>query len=130
MRVFTDNDLTIDFFPENNYILVSRKRNLDIDMDKYLTGEWLKAIEKYKTEKQLVDYSGLMKPLSAEHQKYAQKNLIIPAIKISVKKVTFIIAKDLYAQMSPKQIMLNTSDVLEFKYFADFNKAKNWLLQK
>jgi len=131
MRVFTDEVLTIDYFSDQNYILIKRLGDVETDMEKYkyITRKWLDMIKKYTPEKQLVDYSELLNPIKPEYQKYAQENLIIPAIKISVKKAAFVIARNLFVQMSLEQTMSKSSDILQFRYFSDFNKAKNWLLQ-
>ncbi len=131
MIVYKDKFLCIDYFSDKNYILVTRIASEDINMDEYihLTAEWLKAIKKYKPTLQLVDYSDLTTPIKTEFQKYAHEHLIVPAVKISIKKAAFIISRHLFAQMSVEQTMSKSSDILEYKFFSDFNKAKDWLLQ-
>ncbi len=132
MKVFTDEFLTIDYYSDQNYFLVTRKgeQNIDFETYKYIIDHWLNTVKKYKPQKQLVDYSELLVPISPEHQKYAQENLIIPAVKISIKKTAFIISRDLFAQMSVEETMARKAGDLEFRYFSDFNKAKEWLLNE
>lgn len=131
MLVYKGKYLTIDYFSDENYILVKRYASEDISIDeyKYLTSEWLKVIAKYKPFGQLVDYTDLTKPIKPEFQQYAHNNLVVPAVKISIKKSAFIISRYLFAQMSVEDIMSKSSDILEYRFFSDFNKAKDWLFQ-
>jgi hypothetical protein len=131
MIVYKDKFLSIDYFSDKNYILVTRIAPEDIDMDEYihLMAEWLKVIKKYKPTLQLVDYSDLTTPIKPEFQKYAHEHLIVPAVKISIKKTAFILSRHLFAQMSVEQTMSKSSDILEFRFFSNFNSAKDWLLQ-
>lgn len=131
MIVFNDEFLSINFFSEQNYILVVRKANVDIDFKDYKAtlDKWLEIILKYKPNKQLIDYSDLTVPLKAEFQQYAYKNLVIPSAECCIKKIAFILSRNLFAQMSVEKIMSKASDIAEYKYFNDFNKAKNWLLE-
>jgi hypothetical protein len=131
MIVYKDKFLSIDYFSDKNYILVTRTGTENITMQEYMhiTSEWLNAIKKYKPALQLVDYSDLTTPIETEFQKYAHEHLIIPAVKVSVKKTAFIVSRHLFAQMSVEQIMSKSSDILEYKFFNDFNKAKDWLFQ-
>ena len=131
MIVYKDKYLTIDYFSDENYILVKRYASEDISFEIYkkITSEWLNVIKKYKPSLQLVDYTDLINPLKPEFQKYAYENLVIPAVKISIKKSAFIIARHLFAQMSIEEIMSKSSDILEYRFFSDFNKAKDWLFQ-
>ncbi len=131
MIVYKNKYLTIDYFSDKNYILITRIATKEINFEAYkeITSEWLAAIKKYKPSLQLVDYTDLINPITPEFQKYAYQNLVVPAVKISIKKSAFIIARHLFAQMSVEEIMSKSSDILEYRFFSDFNKAKDWLFQ-
>jgi len=131
MRVLKDNTLTIDFFKEDNFLLVKRRSNKNTNEQEYKKQiiDWSRIIEKYNPVKQLVDYSEYNFTITPELQQYTNENLLLPAYKAGIRKVAFLIAHDLFAQMSVEQIMnQDTGKMFEIRYFDDFEKAKSWLL--
>jgi len=133
MRVFECNTLLIDFFKDDNFLLVKRQDSNKTDIDEYKKQirEWRLIIEKYRPEKQLVDYSEYSFPITPELQQFTNENLLKPAYGAGIRKVAFLIAHDLFAQMSVEQIMKqDTGKIFEIRYFDNFEKAKDWLLMK
>jgi hypothetical protein len=131
MRVLEHKTIIIDFFPDDYFFLVKRFDSDDESDTNYKTviDEWRQVVEKYKPKKQLIDYSDYSYKISSELQQYTFENLLKPSHKVGVRKVAFLIAHDLFAQMSVEEIMKkDTGEMFEFRYFDDFQKSKEWLL--
>ena len=131
MRVFERNTLIIDYFDVDKFLLVKRKSNKKTNEEEYIEQikVWKKIIETYNPEKQLVDYSEYNFSITPELQQYTNENLLKPAYEAGIRKVAFLIAHDLFAQMSVEQIMSqDTGKMFEIRYFDNFEKAKKWLL--
>ena len=94
MLVFENEFVKIDYYSDQNYILVYRQGNIEITDTEYyhIIDSWLDVIKKYKPEKQLVDYSDLTNPVKPEYYSYARKILVIPAVKISIKKTALLVS--------------------------------------
>ena len=77
----------------------------------------------------MVDFLEYSFSISPELQQFTNENLLKPAYEAGIRKVAFIIAHNLFAQMSVEQIMKqDTGKMFEIRYFDDFKKAKDWLL--
>lgn len=131
MRILERKNIVIDFFSDDHFFLIKR---IDIESDKdtdykETIDEWRLAIEKYKPKIQLIDYSDYNTKITNDLQKYTYEKLVKPAYIAGVRKVAFLIAHDLFAQMSIEELMQKATDeMFEIRYFDDFQDAKNWLL--
>ncbi len=133
MRVLNQDTLTIDYFKEDNFFLVKRRDTDNPSEEEYKkqVKEWRTIIEKYKPAKQLIDYSEYKFSVTPKLQKFTNENLLKPAYKAGIRQVAFLIAHDLFVQMSVEKIMQqDTGKMFEIRYFDDFHKAKKWLLKK
>ncbi len=131
MRVFEHSTLCIDYFKEDDFLLVKRYVSDSTDQDEFkkIINKWQITIEKYKPQKQLIDYSDYSFSITPELQQYINDQLMKPAYEAGVRKVAFLISHDLFAQMTiEKTVQKNTEEMFEIKYFDNFKKAKDWLL--
>ena len=131
MRVFEHSTLCIDYFKEDDFLLVKRFVSDSSDQDEFkkIINEWRMTIEKYKPQKQLIDYSDYSFSITPELQQYINNQLMKPAYEAGVRKVAFLISHDLFAQMTiEKTMQKNNEEMFEIKYFDNFKKAKDWLL--
>ncbi|MBN1251550.1 MAG: STAS/SEC14 domain-containing protein [Bacteroidales bacterium] len=130
MRVFEHSEMSIDYFSENNCILIKRlaKKDTDDETFKELILEWISQIKIYKPEKQLIDYSNYDYYISDEMQIWINENLIKPAYLAGMKKVAFVLSRNYYSQVSIEETMKKKEAALfEIEYFDDFEKAEEWL---
>jgi len=133
MRVLEHKTIVIDFFPDDHFFLIKRFDSAEESAKTYKTiiDEWRQVVEKYKPKKQLIDYSDYSFKITPELQQYTFENLVKPAYKVGVRRVAFLIAHDLFAQMSVEEIMKkDTGEMFEVRYFDDFQKSKEWLLNE
>ena len=131
MRVYEHSSLSIDFISQDGYFIVKRTVSNDTDETEFkeVINNWRTTFEKYKPTKQLIDYSEYSFSISPELQQYINENLMKPLYKDGMRKVAFLLSRDLFAQLSIEKTMQKESGQLfEIKYFDDFDKAKNWLL--
>ncbi len=84
---------------------------------------------KYQPKRLLVDNKLLKFTVSPELQKWVVKE--IAPKTISLKKIAFVVASDLFAQVSMQQ-MMDEEEITQLygepRYFSDANKAFAWLL--
>jgi len=131
MRVFEHSSLCIDYFKEDDFLLVKRFVSDSSDQDEFkkIINEWRITIEKYKPQKQLIDYSNYIFSITPELQQYINNQLMKPAYEAGIRKVAFLISHDLFAQVTiEKTMQKNSEEMFEIKYFDNFKKAKDWLL--
>ncbi len=119
--------------PKGNYIKVEMKGFLILEKYKPCWLEVLEVIEKYQTNKIVVDMSD-SKVIAEENREWLKENYFPKAYQISdIKffKVARVVAEDIYNQMSLKQLdtMRNEGDYSEeSKNFRTKEEAINWLL--
>ena len=133
MKVLKKGTLTIDYFIDDNFLLVKRvdTENKDNEYYKEQILEWKSIIEKFKPERQLIDYTDYTFPITPELQKFTNENLLEDSYKIGLKKVAFLISHNLFVQMSIEKIMdKDAGKMFDIKYFDNFKKAKDWILKK
>lgn len=133
MRVFQNKLMIIDYDQERNYFKVIR-RGYDNEYTeeeyKDLMLAWRNQIEIFKPVHQMVDYQNFFKPVPLHLQKWINENLLAPSLKIGLKKVAFIISRDLYAQISVEQIMQeDVGKNFIVKYFDNETDAEKWLFE-
>jgi len=130
MRVFENNHLTIDYFSEKLYVKVVRLSSGELAEEAYknLMLEWKEQIVYYKPLFQLVNYLNYYRPIPSHMQAWLNDNLIRPAFEAGLKKVAFIISRDLYVQVSLEQTMQEEAGKnLTVKYFDNELDAEKWL---
>lgn len=119
--------------PKGNFIQVEMKGFLVLEKYQPCWLEVLDLIEKYQTNKILVDMSQ-SKVIAEENREWLKENYFPKAYQISNAKffkVARIVAEDIYNQMSLKQLdsMRNEGDYSEeSKNFKTEDEAINWLL--
>lgn len=134
MRVFHNKLMIIDYDQERSYFKVIR-RGYDNEYTeeeyKDLMLSWRKQIEIFKPVYQMVDYQNFFKPVPLHMQKWINENLLAPSLKVGLKKIAFIISRDLYAQISVEQIMQEDEGKnFIVKYFDNETDAEKWLFQQ
>lgn len=118
---------------KGNYIEVEMKGFLVLEKYQPCWLEVLDLIEKYQTNKILVDMSQ-SKVIAEENREWLKENYFPKAYQISDTKffkVARVVAEDIYNQMSLKQLdtMRNEGDYPEeSKNFKTEEEALNWLL--
>ncbi len=130
MRVLDNKHLSIDYFSDRRYFKVVRLSSSPLDDEEYkeLLLEWRKQIEFYHPKLQMVNYLNYYKPIPPYMQNWISENLIKPAFEAGMKKVAFIISRDLYMQVSLEQTMQEEGGkMLTIKYFDNEISADNWL---
>lgn len=133
MRVFENKHLSIDYISERSFFKVVRLSSEPLDDDSYkkLMLEWRTQIEFYKPALQMVNYLNFYKPIPPYMQIWINDNLVRPAFEVGLKKVAFIISRDLYVQVSLEQTMQEEAGKkLSVKYFDNELDADNWLNEK
>ena len=127
MRVLKKGTLTIDYFIEDNFLLVKRidTENKNHEYYKEQILEWKSIIEKFKPEKQLIDYTDYTFSITPELQKFTNENLLENAYEVGLKKVAFLISHNLFVQMSVEKIMNNeVGKMFDIKYLMILKKLK------
>jgi hypothetical protein len=133
MRVFENNELTIDYFADKSYFRVVRQGKMEISEDEYksLMLKWVQEIKFYKPTYQLVSYMNYYKPITPHMQVWINENLVGPAFNAGMKKVAFIISRDFYVQVSLEQTMKEKEgQKFKIKYFDNEIDAENWLFDE
>ena len=88
-------------------------------------------VEKFNTKAIVIDSRNFIFPLYAETQKIIADRRIENFTKMGIKKLAFIVSSEIFAQVSI-ELAYNSDNnqMLETKYFHDFEKAKEWVLAK
>lgn len=125
--------MIIDFIEERSYFKVIRK-GFDNEFSegeyKDLMLQWRYQIEIFKPRYQLVDYMNFYKPIPIHIQKWINENLLAPALAAGMKKLAFIISRDLYAQVSIEQLMQEKEGKkFILKYFDNEPDGEKWLFE-
>lgn len=123
--------MTISIDRTKSYLETKRTTLTEYQNDEEYKTEilkWSEIIQNEKVEFQLVDERDMRYLVVPEIQNWINKVLIQPSIAVGVRKVAFLIAEDLFAQVAVKQIMGVTRDSpLQTKYFDNEKEAKKWL---
>ena len=119
---------------EKSYIEVRRNpltKEMTNDIYKAECKEWLSIIKKEKPKFQLVDDRNMKFIIDVDIQIWANKNLVEPAVKASIRKTAFLTSTEIFSQVSIEQTMgENKNRLLKIGYFDDEDKAKEWLFRK
>jgi hypothetical protein len=97
----------------------------------YDVKKWLEAIETFKPKYQLIDETQMAYIITPKMQTWTNKNLVEPAIKISIRRVAILESKELFSKISIEQTMSEKRQIeFKYKYFDDKEKALKWLFLK
>lgn len=131
MKVYESPYSTI-YFNEDKSLLEVVRHTPEYIPDNAYRGEmfaWLEQIKKHHPTFQLVDYTQNLYAINASMQEWVNENLIGPAYRIGcLRKVAFILSKDLFAQVSVEQTMQEPEGKQFVKqYFDTRQDALDWL---
>ena len=88
---------------------------------------WLKINIKYHPEKILVDNSCFDYIIVPELQKWVNDKLLIPSLKLGLKKIAFVNSPNIFTDVSIRQAMEEQELPIEFAFFETVEEAKKWL---
>ncbi len=129
---------------KNNYVEIIYEKNNSLIIDKFLsTTEKMKneefkkemtifaeKCEKYKPERELVDLIDMKYPIVPEIQELVNNN-IFPRYKSIIKRMAFLMPKDLFVKMSVEQTMEEeVGEEFTKACFDNEQKARKWLMEK
>lgn len=87
-------------------------------------------IETYKASKQLIDTLEFQFTIDLDLQKWTDEHVTKKNKEAGIQKVAFIIAEEIFSQMSIEQTMDGTEGKeMNIKYFTSEIEAKHWLLE-
>jgi len=130
MQIFENRHLSIDYLDKKSYFKVVRLSSEELDEEDYKTLmlEWREQIEYYKPQIQMVNYLNYYKAIPPHMQIWINDNLVKPSFEAGLKKVAFIISRDLYVQISVEQTMQEAAGKkFSVKYFDNEIDAEKWL---
>jgi len=131
----TKTTFVIHYWIEEQKLLKQIWTNANVSMDtkefKQEMLEYLTLYDKYDIKFVLVDSREMNYPVVPEIQDWANENIIAKIIT-RLKKIAFIMPKDIFEQISIQQAMEdsqeNDSNEMLTNYFDDDAKAMEWLL--
>lgn len=92
--------------------------------------ELVETVEKYQPSKLLVHSEVFDFPITPDLQDWLAQHVFPKVAKAGLRKIAFVIASDLFAQVSIEQLM-NEDKEQNFitGYFPSEKEAKNWLFE-
>jgi len=131
MVVFEDKITKISYEKKYSLIIIDRKAAADLSEDEYKKDvlNWADCLQKYKPSRQLVNEKEFKYSVVPDLQIWVNQVLVAPAIKDGMKKVAFVVADDIFPQVSIEQLMEENKLPLEMKYFQTQKEARAWLLK-
>ncbi len=120
---YTEKSQTLDqiWSAETENMTLEDYKNVQLNTVKLFEYNCAKRIYVY-----LKDFRWAITP---DVQIWTNDNIIKPLVKAGILKISYIVPKDLIAQLSMEQTLEeDTEQKFPYKYFTTENEARNWLL--
>lgn len=128
--IYTSKFQEITKLSNQDFFIISWYDTKDMLDDEYRAEilEQLVCYQQYKVKGSLIDTSTFQFAIAPDTQEWANTNIFPPAAQAGLKYVALLVTQDFYAQLSIEQYTNeDKNNLLEFKFFCDIEKARDWL---
>jgi DNA-binding CsgD family transcriptional regulator len=128
MTLFESDFFTVNY-QEGNNLLVSTWSGKALNSDVFIKSlnSYMEVLGKSRAERVIWDHSNFSFQIPEKLYPWIEAEVNLPAKKLGMKKIGFIIGQDVMAQFSTMDTFEATNSVFAPSYFSNPNKAFDWI---